>query len=54
MVGSKSLRILHGKGNGILMEVIRNYLKSEPVVNSYRNEHIQFGGSGITLVELDV
>ncbi|MBN2805655.1 MAG: Smr/MutS family protein [Prolixibacteraceae bacterium] len=54
MVRSKNLRILHGKGYGILKEVIRNYLKSEPLVKSFGDEHIQFGGSGITLVELDV
>jgi DNA mismatch repair protein MutS2 len=54
MVRSRNLRILHGKGYGILKEVIRNYLKSEPVVKSFGDEHIQFGGSGITLVELDV
>lgn len=51
---SGQLRILHGKGYGVLKEVIRNYLKSEPAVLSFRDEHIQFGGSGITIVELDV
>lgn len=54
MVGAKDLRILHGKGYGVLKEVIRNYLKAEPAVNSYTDEHIQFGGSGITKVKLDV
>ncbi len=52
MLDVHELRILHGKGNGILKEVIRNYLKSDPVVRSFRDEHIQFGGSGITIVEL--
>ncbi|MBP7507532.1 MAG: Smr/MutS family protein [Prolixibacteraceae bacterium] len=50
---TKTLRILHGKGYGILKEVIRNYLKTEPVVKSFRDEHVQFGGAGITIVELD-
>ncbi|MFA9392052.1 MAG: endonuclease MutS2 [Prolixibacteraceae bacterium] len=54
MLRSKNLRILHGKGYGILKDVIRNYLKSEPLVVGFKDEHIQFGGSGITLVELDV
>lgn len=54
MVGAKDLRILHGKGYGVLKEVIRNYLKAEPAVSSYTDEHIQFGGSGITKVKLDV
>ncbi|MCF8363277.1 MAG: Smr/MutS family protein [Prolixibacteraceae bacterium] len=53
MVGASKLRILHGKGYGILKEVIRNYLKTEPAVKSVKDEHVQFGGSGITIVELD-
>lgn len=53
MVGASKVRILHGKGYGILKEVIRNYLKSEPAVKSVKDEHVQFGGSGITVVELD-
>ncbi len=46
------LRILHGKGFGILKEMIRNFLRSEPMVASFRDEHVQFGGAGITIVEL--
>lgn len=53
MTGNHTLRILHGKGYGILKEVIRQYLKSEPLVKSYRDEQIQLGGAGITVVELD-
>ena len=52
MVDVSELRILHGKGNGILRELIQNYLRSEPAVRSCRDEHVQFGGSGITIVEL--
>ncbi len=52
MVEAKELRILHGKGNGILREMIQNWLKTEPGVKSCRDEHVQFGGSGITIVEL--
>lgn len=50
---ASTLRILHGKGYGILKDVIRGYLKSEPVVKSFRDEHIQLGGAGITVVELE-
>ncbi|HET6559993.1 MAG TPA: Smr/MutS family protein [Prolixibacteraceae bacterium] len=53
MLDYKQLRILHGKGNGILKEMIRNYLKAEPVVKSVKDEHVQFGGAGITVVELE-
>ena len=52
MLNVGEIRILHGKGNGILKEVIRNFLKSEPIVISFRDEHVQFGGSGITIVEM--
>ena len=52
MLDFSELRILHGKGNGILKEMIRNYLKTEPAVKSFRDEHVQFGGAGITVVEI--
>ena len=52
MVDARELRILHGKGNGILRELIQNYLRTEPAVRNCRDEHVQFGGSGITIVEL--
>jgi DNA mismatch repair protein MutS2 len=44
------VRILHGKGNGILRELIRNYLKTIDFVISADDEHIDFGGAGITVV----
>lgn len=52
LVGAGQVRILHGKGNGILRQIIRQYLASIPNVKSYRDEHVQFGGAGITVVEL--
>jgi DNA mismatch repair protein MutS2 len=52
MVEASELHILHGKGNGVLRELIRAYLKSEPAVKKFRDEHVQFGGSGITIAEL--
>lgn len=52
MLDFAELRILHGKGNGILKEMIRSYLKTEPAVKSFRDEHVQFGGAGITVVEI--
>ena len=53
MVGVNEVRILHGKGNGILKEEIRKYLKITPGVRSFADEHIEHGGSGITVVRLD-
>lgn len=46
------LRILHGKGHGILKQSIRDYLRSEPMVLSCKDEHVDFGGAGITVVNL--
>ena len=52
LVGMSRVRILHGKGNGILRQLIRQYLQSVPNVTSCKDEHVQFGGAGITVVEL--
>lgn len=51
LVGMPRVRILHGKGNGILRQLIRQYLSSEPNVSHYADEHVQFGGAGITVVD---
>ena len=53
VTSSHNLRILHGTGNGILRQIIRQYLSTIPEVVSYRDENPQFGGSGITVVELE-
>jgi DNA mismatch repair protein MutS2 len=53
MVQHRNLRILHGKGNGILRQLIREYLATVDIVKSFRDEHIDMGGSGITVVEMD-
>lgn len=53
MVGMGEVKILHGKGNGILREEIRKYLRTRPDVKSFKDEDIQLGGSGITVVYLD-
>lgn len=53
IVQHKNLRILHGKGNGILRQLVRDYLATLNVVKSFRDEHVDMGGSGITVVEID-
>ncbi len=45
-------RILHGTGTGALRQAIRQYLDTVQGVASYRDEHVQFGGAGITVVTL--
>lgn len=52
LVGMSRVRILHGKGNGILRQLIRQYLGTVPSVTSFRDEHVQFGGAGITVVDI--
>ena len=52
-VSAQQVRILHGTGTGILRQLIREYLRSVPGVRSFHDEHVQFGGAGITVVELD-
>ena len=53
MVGVASVRILHGTGTGALRQMIRQYLGTVHAVRNYRDEHVQFGGAGITVVEFD-
>ncbi|MFZ4726316.1 MAG: endonuclease MutS2 [Paludibacter sp.] len=53
MVDVSSVRILHGTGTGALRQMIRQYLATINGVNKFRDEHIQFGGAGITIVEFD-
>ncbi|WP_028911737.1 endonuclease MutS2 [Prevotella sp. MA2016] len=53
LVGVSRVRILHGTGTGILRQLIRQYLATIPNVANYRDEHVQFGGSGITVVDLE-
>ncbi len=54
MVSAKEVKILHGKGNGILKQLIRDYLDTVDVVKSYKDEQVDSGGAGITVVTLDI
>jgi DNA mismatch repair protein MutS2 len=49
---AERVRILHGTGTGALRQCIRQYLDTIQGVRSYHDEHVQFGGAGITVVEL--
>jgi DNA mismatch repair protein MutS2 len=51
LVNASRVRILHGTGTGALRQVIRQYLVTVPGVVSAHDEHVQFGGAGITVVE---
>ncbi|WP_263665963.1 endonuclease MutS2 [Bacteroides nordii] len=52
LVGMSRIRILHGTGTGILRSLIRQYLDTVPGVRHFADEHVQFGGAGITVVDL--
>lgn len=53
MLSIGRVRILHGTGTGALRQAIRDYLHGSSAVATYRDEHVQFGGAGITVVELN-
>ncbi|MDR1883971.1 MAG: Smr/MutS family protein [Prevotella sp.] len=53
LVGVSRVRILHGTGTGALRQIIRDYLRTAPGVRNYQDEHVQFGGAGITVVDMD-
>jgi len=53
MVETKELRILHGTGHGILKQNIRTFLRTFDVVESVRDEILQLGGAGITIIRLN-
>jgi DNA mismatch repair protein MutS2 len=50
--GLRELVIIHGIGEGILLKVIRNYLKDHPLVKEFRNGEQSEGGGGVTIVTL--
>ena len=53
LIGLSRVRILHGTGTGALRQLIRQYLGTVPNVKKAKDEHVQFGGAGITVVDLD-
>jgi DNA mismatch repair protein MutS2 len=53
MTGVSRVRILHGTGTGALRQLIRQYLGTVHGVKDYHDEHIQFGGAGITVIDLE-
>jgi DNA mismatch repair protein MutS2 len=50
MLGINSIKIIHGKGDGILRKLIRNYLKQYSQISRLEDEHADRGGDGITYV----
>jgi DNA mismatch repair protein MutS2 len=52
MYGMRNIKIIHGRGTGALKQTVQQFLKKYPHVKSYKYESDQFGGDGITLVEM--
>jgi DNA mismatch repair protein MutS2 len=48
-----SIRIIHGKGTGVLRDELQKYLRTVPGISSVRDEHVQFGGAGVTVVNFE-
>ena len=52
VAGVSSVRIVHGKGTGILRSAIRDYLPQHHLVRSFRRADKEEGGGGVTIVKL--
>ena len=52
IMGFSQLRILHGKGDGVLRKIVRESLRKFKEVKSIEDEHADFGGDGISIVHL--
>ena len=52
MLGYPELRIVHGKGDGILRNLVRNHLRSYKQVGKMEDEHADRGGAGVTIVKM--
>ena len=52
LAGLSQVRIVHGKGTGVLRKVVRDYLADHPHVQSFRQGELNEGGSGVTVVRL--
>lgn len=50
MLNQSTLKIIHGRGNGVLRQLVRDELKQWPQVSNYENEHVERGGDGATVV----
>ncbi len=53
MLGVSTVRIIHGKGTGVLRDELQKLIRTMPGVASVRDEHIQFGGTGVTIITFD-
>jgi DNA mismatch repair protein MutS2 len=52
MLGYDEIRVLHGKGDGILRNLVRSHLRTYPHVGTMQDEHADRGGAGVTVVKM--
>lgn len=52
ILGFNRLRVIHGKGNGILKKLIREYFRNHPFIAGIHYEHEDLGGEGVSIIEL--
>ncbi len=52
MLGNNSLKVIHGRGEGILRKLVAAELKRKPIVKDWKYEHADRGGDGATVIEL--
>lgn len=52
LVGVDEIRIVHGKGHGVLRDIVRHVSKDHPSISSVEDEHADRGGSGISVIKL--
>jgi DNA mismatch repair protein MutS2 len=52
MLGTPEVRIVHGKGDGILRNLVRTHLRKYPQVGTFSDEHADRGGAGVTIVKM--
>ena len=51
--GIQIVRIIHGKGKGILREEMKRFLANNQLVKEFRLGEVREGGTGVTIVTLD-
>lgn len=52
IIGANNLRLIHGKGDGILKKIIRDYYHNKSFIKRISYEDVRFGGEGVSLIEL--
>lgn len=52
LLGMDEVRVIHGKGHGVLRNIVRNFTKDHPRIASVSDEHADRGGDGISIIKL--